>query len=111
MERHFTRQILFLVNFSLECFRTTELAPQPYCIALFQLTYDPVIGTLDDPMPSTSLATISHSGLGNMLPVPLSNIKEEDMKIDVTTVPQEMPIRVYSVNINFCFIYSFLNII
>lgn len=37
--------------------------------------------------------------LDDMLPVPLSNIKEEDVKIDVTSVPTELPIRVFSVSI------------
>lgn len=36
--------------------------------------------------------------LDDMLPVPLSSIKEEDDKIDVTTVPSELPMRVFSVS-------------
>ncbi|XP_026742462.1 transcription initiation factor TFIID subunit 2-like [Trichoplusia ni] len=45
------------------------------------------------PMPLDRMTEIP---LDDMLPVPLSSIKEEDVKIDVTTVPGELPIRVYS---------------
>lgn len=57
---------------------------------------------MDSSIPLSSVDRMVDVPLDDMLPVPLSNIKEEDVKIDVTSVPTELPIRVFSVSTSLC---------
>ncbi|KAH9636821.1 hypothetical protein HF086_017024 [Spodoptera exigua] len=57
--------------------------------------YEPEV-PMDTSLPLSSVDRMVDVPLDDMLPVPLSNIKEEDVKIDVTSVPAELPIRVFS---------------
>ena len=65
--------------------------------SLFQVKYEPEV-PMDTGLPMTGLDRMVDVPLDDMLPVPLSSIKEEDVKIDVTSVPSELPIRVFSVS-------------